>query len=100
MFLFFFEGYLTRYAIDSPAYLGWRQLQVELKRGNPKMNLGFMFKFAEVNCPINLSLLLWGINIKISIHWPNNTYQYPIFLIIIIGPNQSHHQKMSVRKVP
>ena len=61
MFLFFFEGYLTRYAIDSPAYLGWRQLQVELRKGNPKMNLGFMFKFAEVNCLINLYLYCEGL---------------------------------------
>ena len=43
-----FLGYLTRYAIDSPACCGWRGLQAELKRSDSKMNYGFMFKFAEV----------------------------------------------------
>ncbi|XP_078342392.1 uncharacterized protein LOC144628202 [Oculina patagonica] len=49
-------GYLTRYAIDSPEYLGWRRLEAELKKSNPKMNYGFKFRFAqnqlEQPCPI------------------------------------------------
>ena len=44
----FFVGYLTTYAIDLPASLGWRGLQTELKKSDSKMNYGFMFKFAEV----------------------------------------------------
>lgn len=43
-----FLGYLTTRAIDSPASLGWRRLQAELKKADSKMNYGFMFKFAEV----------------------------------------------------
>ena len=62
-FNFCFQGYLTKYAIDSPEYLGWRRLQAELKKSNPKMNYGFKFRFAQVNCPINLASSL----IKFSI---------------------------------
>lgn len=43
-----FLGYLTRYAIDSPAGCGWRGLQAELKKSDSKMNYGFIFKFVEV----------------------------------------------------
>ncbi|KAJ7353965.1 hypothetical protein OS493_030808 [Desmophyllum pertusum] len=37
------DGHLTRFAINSPAHLGWRRLQVELNR-NPEVMFGFTFK--------------------------------------------------------
>ena len=47
-----FVGYLTRYAIESPACVTWRGLQVELRaiKNNAKMNPGqsFLFLFVEV----------------------------------------------------
>jgi len=47
-----FLGHLTRYAIESPACLAWRRLQVELRaiKSKSKINPGqsFLFLFIEV----------------------------------------------------